>query len=108
MKSHAPPDYACPFCRNIRDGTADHPLEVLYQDDDVFVKMNPKRSPNNPGNVLVIPIEHHENLFNLPDRLATPIHRAARDAAVAMKTAFGCVNRPGFVGRAAIKPRVIH
>lgn len=38
--SHAPRDYECPFCRNIRDGRSDAPLEVLYVDEDVLVKMN--------------------------------------------------------------------
>lgn len=90
MRSHAPADYTCPFCRNIHEGIADHPLEVLYRDDDVFVKMNPKWRPNNPGNVLVIPIRHYENIFDLPTRLAAPIHRAAQAAAIAMKSAFGC------------------
>jgi len=88
--SHAPTDYRCPFCLNIRDGTSDLPLEFIHRDDDVVVKMNPNWRPNNPGSVLVIPTEHHENIFDVPDRLALPIHRAARNAAVAMKVAFGC------------------
>ena len=90
MSSHAPDGYVCPFCRNVHDGTAEHPLEILYRDDDVFVKMNPKWWPNNPGNVLVIPVAHHENIFDLPAVLATPIHRAAQAAAIAMKRAYGC------------------
>lgn len=88
--SHAPPGYLCPFCRNINEGAAEHPLEILYRDDDVFVKMNPKWRPSNPGSVLVVPIAHYENIFDLPDELGTPIHRAARAAARAMKDAFGC------------------
>jgi len=88
--SHAPPDYRCPFCRNIGDGTSDLPLEFVHRDDDVVVKMNPNWWPNNPGSVLVIPTGHHENIYELPDRLAIPVHRAARNAAVAMKVAFGC------------------
>ena len=90
MISHAPHDYQCPFCRNIREGVADHPLEVLYQDDHVFVKMNPKWRPNNAGSVLVVPVDHYENIFDLPLELSTPIHRAARLAAMAMKSAFRC------------------
>lgn len=69
---------------------ADHPLEVLHVDDDVFVKMNPRWWPNNPGSVLVIPVEHFENVYDLPARLGTPIQRAVRDAALAMKAAYGC------------------
>ena len=90
MASHLPEGYRCPFCRNISEGTSDHPLEILHVDDDVFVKMNPKWWPNNPGSVLVIPTVHYESIFDLPPALATPIQRAARDVALAMKDAFGC------------------
>lgn len=88
MISHAPAGYLCPFCRNIREGAADHPLEILHRDEDVFVKMNPKWWPNNPGSVLVVPAAHHENIFDLPVALAASIHSAARAAAIAMKDAF--------------------
>lgn len=90
MVSHAPSGYACPFCRNIREGQAEHPLELLYRDEHVFVKMNPKWWPNNPGSVLVVPVDHYENIFDLPDSLGQPIQRAARSAAIAMKAAYGC------------------
>lgn len=90
MISHAPDTYRCPFCRNARDGHGDHPLEIVYRDDDVFVKVNPKWPPKNPGAVLVIPIGHFENIYDLPIELGTPMQRAARAAAIAMKTAFGC------------------
>ena len=76
MFTHQPDGYVCPFCRNIRDGESDHPLEIVYRDDDVFVKVNPKWRPDNPGAALVIPVEHHENLYDLPDRLALPLQRA--------------------------------
>ena len=88
--NHEPDGYSCPFCRNIRNGAADHPLEVIYRDDDVLVKMNPRWYPNNPGAVLVVPIEHHENIYGLPERLGLPIQRAVRAAAIAMKSAFEC------------------
>jgi histidine triad (HIT) family protein len=88
--NHEPDDYRCPFCRNLRDGESDLPLEIVHRTDDVFVKVNPKWWPNNPGAALVIPVEHHENLYDLPDRLAEPLLSATRATALAMKTAFGC------------------
>jgi histidine triad (HIT) family protein len=88
--NHAPADYRCPFCRNIAEGVADGPLEVLYRDDSVFVKMNPRWWPHNPGGALVIPNEHYENVFDLPAELGSPIQSAVRSAAIAMKLAFGC------------------
>ena len=90
MISHAPAGYLCPFCRNIRAGTGENPLEIIYRDADVFVKVNPKWRPNNPGSVLVVPVRHYENIFDLPVELGVPLQQAARAAALAMKSALGC------------------
>jgi len=90
VHNHAPAGYACPFCRNVTDGRSDQPLEVLHRNADVFVKMNPKWWPRNPGGVLVIPNQYYENVYDLPPELGTPIQHAIRSAAVAMKTAFAC------------------
>ena len=40
--NHPPPAYDCPFCRNVARDDAEFPLEVLYRDAEVFVKMKPK------------------------------------------------------------------
>jgi histidine triad (HIT) family protein len=101
MHRHAPANYRCPFCRNITAGEADHPLEIVHRDEDVFVKVNPRWRPNNPGAVLVVPVEHYENLYELPDRLGTPLQSAIRRTALAMKTAFGC---PGISTRQHNEP----
>jgi histidine triad (HIT) family protein len=88
--SHAPQDYVCPFCRNLREGRGDFPVEIIAAYDEVTVKLNPKWWVRNKGAVLVIPNEHYENVYDLPIDLGTPIQRAVRDAAFAMKSAFGC------------------
>lgn len=90
MHNHAPPDYACPFCRNVTTGGSDLPLEIVRRYEDVFVKMNPRWWPRNPGGVLVVPLGHFENVYDLPVELGRPIQQAVRDTALAMKTAFGC------------------
>ena len=90
MHNHEPTGYRCPFCRNVTTGDSDHPLEILHRDEDVFVKMNPRWWPGNPGSVLVVPVDHHENVYDLPPALGAPIQRAVRDVAVAMKRAFDC------------------
>lgn len=88
--NHAPEGYRCPFCHNLRSGESNLPLEIVHRYDDVFVKMNPKWRPENPGAVLVIPNEHHENVYELPPALGTPIQAAVRDAALVMNAAYGC------------------
>ena len=88
--NHEPPGYRCPFCRNINEGESDLPLEIVHRYDRVVVKMNPKWWPNNPGAVLVVPIDHYENVFDLPVEFGTPLQEAVRDTALAMKQAFAC------------------
>ncbi|HEX4904492.1 MAG TPA: NUDIX domain-containing protein [Acidimicrobiales bacterium] len=85
--SHEPKGYECPFCR-IASGHL--PERVVYRNDAVMTLVNIKWWPNNPGGCLVVPIEHHENVFELPARLGTPIQAAVREVAVAMKSALGC------------------
>lgn len=90
MYSHEPADYVCPFCRYLTTGLAESPMQELHRDAEVFVKLNPKQWPNNRGGLLVIPIEHHENVYDLPAELGAPIQRAVRTAAIALKNAFAC------------------
>lgn len=84
---HEPDGYECPFCR-IAAGPL--PDRVVHRTEDVMVLVNIKWWPNNPGGLLVVPIEHHENVFDLPPVLGTPLQYAIRDAARALKSAFGC------------------
>lgn len=84
---HEPEGYECPFCRI----AAGHLQErVVHRTDDVIVLVNIKWWPNNRGGLLVVPVEHHENVFDLPPDLGMPIQWAIRHAAMALKSAFGC------------------
>jgi len=87
---HEPEGYDCPFCENIATGRGAFPVEMIHTYDDVVVKMNPRWKPTNPGAALVIPVNHYENIYELPDELGEPIQRAVRETALAMKTAYGC------------------
>lgn len=84
---HEPEGYECPFCRIAAGHQA---RRVVHRTDDVMVLVNIKWWPNNPGGLLVVPVEHHENVYELPPALGTPLQRAIRDAALALKSAFGC------------------
>ena len=90
--SHAPEGYDCPFCRIVEGKGSERtrPEHVIRRYDQVTVFMNPRWWDNNPGNVLVVPNAHFENLYELPPDYGTPIFQAARDAALAMKAAYGC------------------
>lgn len=94
MYSHAPKDYNCPFCRLIAgedmgpNGSVQG--DIVYRDARVAAIIASKWWWNNKGHVLVMPIDHHENLYSLPDDLGADIHRVAKHVALAMKTEYEC------------------
>ncbi len=94
MFRHAPPDYACPFCRLIAgadlgpSGSTQH--DLIYRDNEVVAFVASKWWPNNKGHVLVVPATHYENIYELPPDLAAPIQRLVRDVALAMKATYRC------------------
>lgn len=90
MHNHEPVGYECPFCLVGATGRSALPVEIVPRNEDVILPVNPRWWPRNPGACLVVPLEHHENLYELPDELGTPVQRAARLTAVAMKAALGC------------------
>ena len=92
MFNHEPDGYACPFCRVL--GGVDSPLnaqqDIVCRTADAAALISPKWWPNNPGNVLVVPTAHYENLYDLPDRYGHAVHDVARQVAIAMREAYGC------------------
>lgn len=92
MYNHGPPGYDCPFCRlargeeTSRSGQAD----IVRRDEHVIAFMSVDWFVGNPGHVLVTPVAHHENLFDLPPELGSPIQAVVRRVAFAMKQAYRC------------------
>lgn len=56
----------CAFCKII---AGEIPCYKVYEDDNFLAFLD--IYPVNPGHVLVIPKEHHDNVFTLPDELAS-------------------------------------
>ena len=94
MSSHAPPHYQCPFCAIVRgeerDDVATRQEDIVLRASEVTAFISSHQWPNNPGHVLVIPNEHKENIYSLPDALAIPLQSTVRSIALALKTAFDC------------------
>jgi len=66
------------------------PTDVLYQDSAVLALVSAFQWPKNPGNVVVIPFDHYENIYDLPLHLACRVHDLVRGIALAMKIAWDC------------------
>ena len=89
--SHAPPGYDCPFCRYAA-GEGNEligPEHIVESTAETLTFVAPRIWGRCEG-LLVIPKAHHENLYELPDELGTPLFRAMRRAALALKDAEGC------------------
>lgn len=65
-------------------------VDVVFRDGVTTAFVSSHQYPNNPGHVLVVPNEHFENLYELPDRLGAAVHATSRLAALALKSAYGC------------------
>ena len=90
---HAPNNYDCPFCKivsNQFDGIATNETDLLFRTEFLTAFISSHQWPNNPGHAIIIPNEHHENLYSLPTEFVIPIHAASVKIALAFKNAFAC------------------
>jgi len=94
MYNHAPENYACPFCSLIQGIKNEHVYsvqsDIVYHDETVTAFVSSHQWPNNHGNVIIVPNQHFENIYDLPISYAQNIHRLARHLAIAMKTVYAC------------------
>jgi histidine triad (HIT) family protein len=94
MYNHTPDRYLCPFCLLVQgienEGAFSVQSDIIYQDGSVTALIGSHQWPNNHGNVLIVPNEHFENIYELPVDYAIDIHRVARLVAIAMKLAYRC------------------
>jgi histidine triad (HIT) family protein len=92
MHNHAPTNYHCPFCQLITgvDLDQDHSVQtdIVYRDEDIVAFIARDCWPNNPGHVLICPIEHYENIYDLPERLLARIYTFEKPLALAIKNAY--------------------
>lgn len=90
MISHAPTDYLCPFCDWLAGNETAYKQnnDIVYQDATTMAFVSPKWWVNNPGHVIVIPKQHHENLYTIPDETLADVYKTAKKVAVALRTTY--------------------
>lgn len=86
MYNHEPAGYDCPFCKSLRQ----NPDRIIARTDGAAALLGLHRWGGSPLDVLVIPVEHIENLYDLPARLAPAIQSMTRAVALGLKEAYGC------------------
>jgi histidine triad (HIT) family protein len=94
MYNHAPSNYVCPFCSLVQGQANEHTLstsdDIIYHDHQITAFIGSHQWPNNHGNVIIVPNEHFENIYDLPSYYAAAIHQLAQKIALTMKTIYGC------------------
>jgi histidine triad (HIT) family protein len=51
--------------------------------------VSPRWWPNNHGNLLVVPVRHYENLYELPAEAGHAVHDLVQEVAIAMRLTYG-------------------
>lgn len=92
MFNHEPKDYSCPFCRLLRGEESDRnsQQDIVFQNELVTATIAPKWWVNNPGSLLVIPNEHYENIYDIPDDVLAEIYKTVKRVAIAIRKTYDC------------------
>ena len=92
MFNHEPKDDLCPLCVVAKGGETDlnKRTDVVFENEDVIAYISPKWWVNNPGNVMVIPRKHFENVFDVPDDLLAKVQLLGKKVALGMKETYQC------------------
>ena len=70
----------CIFCKIIK---GEIPADKIYEDEDVLVFLD--INPANPGHTLVIPKNHSENIYQIPEKDLNKVINMAKKVAIILK-----------------------
>ena len=73
----------CIFCKIV---AGELPSSKVYEDDHVYAFMNLQQK--NPGHTLIVPKEHHRNIYDIKEDTAAEVGRVSVRLARAIKAAF--------------------
>jgi histidine triad (HIT) family protein len=74
----------CAFCSIVAGDTA---AEIVFEDEASLAFLDNR--PLFPGHSLLVPREHHETMWDLPDDLLTALYLNARELSLAIREAMG-------------------
>jgi len=92
MFNHEPSDYECPLCIFAKGGETDlnKRTDLVFEDDEVMTYVSPKWWANIPGNVMVIPRVHVENVYDISEELLSKVQILGKKVALGMKETYNC------------------
>jgi histidine triad (HIT) family protein len=90
MYNHETEDYPCPFCSLAqgKDDEINRQEFIVYQDAATIAFVSPTWWANNPGNVVIIPKAHYENLYDMPDALLGDVYSTTKKLAIAIRESY--------------------
>lgn len=94
MFNHAPEDYKCPICLGIKgienEDTLLKQADLIFKDQLVSVFVNSFWIPTCEGHLIVVPNDHYENIYELPENIGHRISEVVQMMSIAMKNAYKC------------------
>lgn len=91
--SWAPEGYVCPFCELAAGAPTDRDnlcelTDLVYQDELVMAFIACDGFGPRPGHVMIVPTEHYETLYTLPQDVQGAIMKLAQELCFAIKLAW--------------------
>lgn len=94
MHNHQPQNYNCPFClivNGVENGNVyTKQADIVYKDSDITAFIASHWWPNNLGHVLIIPNDHYENVYDIPDKLLAKVQIFGKKVALGLKDVYKC------------------
>ncbi|MBU2566916.1 HIT domain-containing protein [Patescibacteria group bacterium] len=94
MHNHAPKNYKCPVCIAITgletEDTWIKQADIFYQDELVTGFISSKSIKGNEGHPLVVPNNHYENIYDLPEKVGHRIIDIGKKISVGLKEVRNC------------------
>lgn len=92
MWSHEPADYACPICAVVagKDTALNVQTDVVFRDSQTTAFVCPKWWVAAPAHILVVPNDHHENVYVMPEAALAAVYRTAKLVAAGIRSAYDC------------------
>jgi histidine triad (HIT) family protein len=75
-------DESCIFCKIVRKQA---PASIVYEDETLIVFLDLR--PLNIGHTLVIPKAHYVDIFDIPEKELSQVHKVAKQVSFAIKKA---------------------
>ena len=94
MKSNTPKNYTCPICLGNKgienEATLLKQADLVFRDDLVRIWINSFWISGNEGHVIIVPNEHFENIYDLPEEVGNRIFQLSKMISKTIKEVYKC------------------